>query len=84
MARALATVDAGAIAANVARLRAGLRPAPRLCAVVKADGYGHGAVRACPRCPDGGARLARRRRGARGAELRDGRARGPRCSSWAR
>ena len=38
--RALATVDLGAIERNCARL-----PRP-LCAVVKADGYGHGAVAA--------------------------------------
>jgi alanine racemase len=38
--RALATVDLGAIERNCARL-----PKP-LCAVVKADGYGHGAVAA--------------------------------------
>ena len=36
--RALARIDLGAIERNCARL-------PReLCAVVKADGYGHGAV----------------------------------------
>ena len=38
--RAVATVDLGAIERNCARL-----PRP-LCAVVKADGYGHGAVAA--------------------------------------
>ena len=42
MERALARVDFGAIRANCARLRAELDDA-ELCAVVKADGYGHGA-----------------------------------------
>ncbi len=41
--RALARVNLAAIERNVARLRQGLRGAG-LCAVVKADGYGHGAV----------------------------------------
>ena len=41
-ARATVTVDLGAIAANVTRLRATVAPA-EVWAVVKADGYGHGA-----------------------------------------
>jgi alanine racemase len=41
--RALARIDLGAIERNCARLAAVAAPA-RLCAVVKADGYGHGAV----------------------------------------
>lgn len=43
MARAWACVDLAAVAANVEALRALSAPA-ELCAVVKADGYGHGAV----------------------------------------
>jgi alanine racemase len=43
MARAWATVALDAVAANVATLRAICAPA-EVCAVVKADGYGHGAV----------------------------------------
>ena len=39
--RVVAPVDLAAIERNAARLR---REGPRLCAVVKADGYGHGAV----------------------------------------
>ena len=35
------------------------RARPRLCAVVKADGYGHGAVECCPRRARGRAPLAR-------------------------
>lgn len=42
--RALARVNLAAIERNVARLRGELRGGARLCAVVKADGYGHGAV----------------------------------------
>src|SRR3954466_7272101 len=49
--RALARVDLGAISANCARLAA-LAP---LCAVVKADGYGHGAVEAARAAQAGGA-----------------------------
>jgi alanine racemase len=43
MARAWADVDLGAVRHNVGVLRRHVAPA-RLCAVVKADGYGHGAV----------------------------------------
>ena len=43
MARAWAEVDLGAIRHNVRTLRAIAAPA-RLCAVVKANGYGHGAA----------------------------------------
>ena len=42
MERALARIDLGALRANCERLRVELGAA-RLCAVVKADGYGHGA-----------------------------------------
>jgi alanine racemase len=43
MERALARIDFAAIRANCARLKAELGEGPELCAVVKADGYGHGA-----------------------------------------
>jgi alanine racemase len=43
MARAWATIDLDAIAHNVRTLRAVAQPA-RFCAVVKANGYGHGAA----------------------------------------
>jgi alanine racemase len=49
--RALARVDTGAIERNCARLAA-LAP---LCAVVKADGYGHGAARVAEAALRGGA-----------------------------
>ena len=52
--RALARVDAGAIARNCAVLAGAAAPAA-LCAVVKADGYGHGAVPAARAALEGGA-----------------------------
>ncbi len=42
--RALARVNLAAVERNVVRLRGPLSDGTRLCAVVKADGYGHGAV----------------------------------------
>jgi alanine racemase len=42
--RALARVNLAAIERNCARLRKELSPGCELCVVVKADGYGHGAV----------------------------------------
>jgi alanine racemase len=42
--RAVARVNLAAIARNVERLRARTGPGVALCAVVKADAYGHGAV----------------------------------------
>jgi alanine racemase len=53
--RALARVDVGAIERNCARLAAAVAPA-QLCAVVKADGYGHGAAPAARAAQRGGAR----------------------------
>jgi alanine racemase len=52
--RALARIDAGAITRNTARL---VRAAPgaAVCAVVKSDGYGHGAVTAARAALEGGA-----------------------------
>jgi alanine racemase len=52
--RALARVNVAAIERNCARLAASAAPA-RLCAVVKADGYGHGAVPAARAALAGGA-----------------------------
>jgi alanine racemase len=52
--RALARVDLGAIERNCARLAAVARPSS-LCAVVKAGGYGHGAVPAARAAQAGGA-----------------------------
>jgi alanine racemase len=58
MERALARIDLGAVRANCARLKSELGEA-ELCAVVKADGYGHGADRCATAALEGGAtRLA--------------------------
>jgi len=43
MARAIARIDLGAVERNCARLKSELGDGAELCAVVKADGYGHGA-----------------------------------------
>ncbi|MEN3285065.1 MAG: alanine racemase [Solirubrobacteraceae bacterium] len=53
--RALARVNLAAIERNVARLRRELTSAAELCAVVKADGYGHGAAPAAGAALAGGA-----------------------------
>jgi alanine racemase len=43
MERAVARIDLDAVRANCERLKAELAAGAELCAVVKADGYGHGA-----------------------------------------
>ena len=53
--RAVARVNLAAIERNVARMRSALAPDGALCAVVKADGYGHGAVQAARAALAGGA-----------------------------
>jgi alanine racemase len=53
--RAVARVNLAAIERNVARMRRELTAAGALCAVVKADGYGHGAVPAARAALAGGA-----------------------------
>ena len=53
--RAAARVDLGAIAANARRLLDELAPGAGLCAVVKADGYGHGMVASARAALRGGA-----------------------------
>jgi alanine racemase len=59
MARAVARIDLGAVERNCARLKAELREGAELCAVVKADGYGHGADACASAALAGGAtRLA--------------------------
>ncbi|HEX2071682.1 MAG TPA: alanine racemase [Thermoleophilaceae bacterium] len=54
-ARALARVSVGAVERNCARLGSRLVGDARLCAVVKADGYGHGAVECARAAQRGGA-----------------------------
>ncbi|MGH2835128.1 MAG: alanine racemase [Solirubrobacteraceae bacterium] len=57
--RALARVNLAAIERNCARLRSELAQGCELCAVVKADGYGHGAAQSARAALAGGAtRLA--------------------------
>lgn len=53
--RAKAVIDVGAIERNARRLRTCLTAATRLCAVVKADGYGHGATETARAALAGGA-----------------------------
>ena len=53
--RALATVDPAAVSANCMALRGRLADEVELCAVVKADGYGHGMARCARAALDGGA-----------------------------
>ncbi|HLM86441.1 MAG TPA: alanine racemase [Solirubrobacteraceae bacterium] len=54
--RVQALVNLAAIERNCARLRTELRSETALCAVVKADGYGHGAVQSARAALAGGAR----------------------------
>jgi alanine racemase len=54
--RVQARVSVAAIERNCARLRTELRPGAILCGVVKADGYGHGAVQSARAAIAGGAR----------------------------
>jgi alanine racemase len=59
MARATARIDLGAVNRNCARLKEEVGEGVALCAVVKADGYGHGAAPCADAALEGGAsRLA--------------------------
>ena len=69
--RALARVNVAAIERNVARLRSALSRGTVLCAVVKADGYGHGAVATAQAALAGGARQLAVATAAEAAELRE-------------
>jgi alanine racemase len=53
--RAVAVVDVGAVERNCARLARELEDDTALCAVVKADGYGHGAIECARAALAGGA-----------------------------
>ena len=66
MRRAQARVNVAAIERNCARLRSELPAGAALCAVVKADGYGHGAVAERARGARRRRELAGRRRRPRG------------------
>jgi alanine racemase len=69
--RALARVNLAAIERNVAQLAGGLSGGVRLCAVVKADGYGHGAAHAATAALAAGASSLAVATADEAAELRD-------------
>ena len=54
--RVVARIDLGAVERNCRRLRDALAPGAELCAVVKAGGYGHGAVPCAEAALAGGAK----------------------------
>ena len=68
---AWAEIDTSAISKNVANLKALTRPGTRFMAVVKADGYGHGAVQAARAALAGGADCLGVATVAEAVELRD-------------
>ena len=68
--RAVARVNLAAIERNVARLRDATGPGVELCAVVKADGYGHGAPPSARAALSGGAASLAVAAAAEAAELR--------------
>jgi alanine racemase len=72
VARALARVNLAAIERNTGVLSARLGHASRLCAVVKADGYGHGAVPVARAVLSGGASVLAVATAEEAAELRLG------------
>jgi alanine racemase len=69
--RALARVNLAAVERNVALLRGGLVGGAGLCAVVKADGYGHGAAPVARAALAGGARSLAVATALEAASLRD-------------
>jgi alanine racemase len=69
--RALARVNLSAIERNVARLRAMLRDGTEFCAVVKGDGYGHGATAAAQAALNAGASRLAVASASEAVELRD-------------
>ena len=75
--RAVARVNLAAIERNVVRLRSRLTAGAGLCAVVKADGYGHGAVPAARAAIAGGAGRLAMATAEEAAKLRDAGVREP-------
>jgi alanine racemase len=69
--RAVAAIDVGAIQRNCARLAAAVGSETELCAVVKADGYGHGAVESARAALAGGASRLAVATAAEAMQLRD-------------
>lgn len=70
--RALASINLAAIERNVTALRSRLATGTRLCAVVKGDGYGHGALPVAGAALAGGASCLAVATGAEARELREG------------
>ena len=75
--RALARVDLGAIERNCAHLRSLVGEGTELCAVVKANGYGHGAVESARAARAGGAAWLATATADEAAALRDAGLDGP-------
>jgi alanine racemase len=71
-ARALAHVSVGAVERNAAHLASLLTGGSELCAVVKADGYGHGAVECARAAMAGGATWLATATADEAADLRSG------------
>jgi alanine racemase len=69
--RAIARVNTAAIERNCARLRNQLKGGTELCVVVKADGYGHGAVPSARAALTGGASWLALAAAAEARELRE-------------
>jgi alanine racemase len=69
--RAVAVIDDAAVERNCRRLVAALAEDARLCAVVKANGYGHGAVESARAALAGGAQWLAVATATEAAELRD-------------
>jgi alanine racemase len=78
MPRVQARVNISAIERNCGRLCSGLAGATALCAVVKADGYGHGAVQSARAAIAGGASWLAVADSREARELREAGLRGPR------
>ncbi len=70
--RAVASINLAAVRRNCERLRAELRDGALLCAVVKADGYGHGALACARAARAGGATWLAVATASEAAELRAG------------
>src|SRR5258708_35702939 len=68
--RAVASINLAAVGRNCERLRGELRDGAVLCAVVKADGYGHGALACARAARAGGAAWLAGATAAEAAELR--------------
>jgi alanine racemase len=76
--RAQASVNVAAIERNCSRLRSELREGVELCAVVKAEGYGHGAAQSARAALAGGASWLAVAAAREARELREEGVRGPR------